>query len=199
MYVGCMIPTAENYDPTASFPGYCRMPIRGCMDPRAVNYRPDATVPDPFPGSPDGCVHLGCTYEDAFNYVSWKTHNDGSCVPKKRGCMDTAASNFKAFFNTDDGSCRLPGCSNPSATNYNANAAFDDGTCASRRRELEERRELQTVGCMDPAALNTCTSSCTHSNSACMFFLRYLWVFWELLLFFFDICLFYRNLSSSRN
>ena len=173
VYVGCTISIAINFDPTATFMGFCVLPIPGCMNSFAANYLPAATVPFPFPGSPDGCVHLGCTVKVAFNYDPTATHNDGGCIPKFEGCTDDAGSNFKDFYNTEDGSCRLPGCADQASNQYNPNAAFDDGcsctnSCGGRRAltGADHRRHLST-GCMDPAALTYDNSHTSHSSDAC--------------------------------
>ena len=169
VYVGCMRTIAHNYNPTATFAGYCQMPVPGCMNTNGVNYNPLATVPFPFPGAPDGCIIPGCTDWMAFNWDWTANVNDGSCLPKFVGCMNPLASNYEVFYNVDKSyACRLPGCVDSTSPNYNANAIFDDGcscagTCASRRRQL------QSTGCRDPEAISYDSTASVHSNDACTY------------------------------
>ena len=53
----------------------------------------------------------------------------GTGVCPVYGCTDTAAVNYDASADTDDGSCDYLGCTNPTATNYDATATIDDGSC----------------------------------------------------------------------
>ena len=99
-YVGCMDPTALNYDPTALYPDTCIPYVYGCTDSTAANYNPLANT------------------------------DDNSCVAYIFGCMDSLALNYNALADTSDGSCcYVQGCTIPTMYNYNPNACFDDGTC----------------------------------------------------------------------
>ena len=73
------------------------MPVPGCMNTNGVNYNPLATVPFPFPGAPDGCIITGCTDFAAFNWDWTANVNDGSCLPKFVGCMNSLASNYEVL------------------------------------------------------------------------------------------------------
>ena len=71
--VGCMNPTASNYNSFATVDdGSCL--IDGCTNSTATNYEPTATVND---GS---CIINGCMSSCAANYNSVATIDDGSCV-----------------------------------------------------------------------------------------------------------------------
>lgn len=54
--LGCMLPSAVNYDPTALQPGLCKFATLGCTDSNYLKYNPEATI------------------------------DDGSCMPKILGC-----------------------------------------------------------------------------------------------------------------
>ena len=154
--VGCLAPTAANYDSAAqrSQVSLCAFERIGCADPAASNYASDTTV-EAAPGeagscayypsvvglldaadeleSPDGgsVVYAGCTIPAAVNFAPAATVDDGSCVLPTAGCADSAALNFAPDVTIDDGSCvplRL-GCLLPSASNFDADATRDDGTC----------------------------------------------------------------------
>jgi hypothetical protein len=85
--IGCMDPTATNYNPLANAPGRCIYGeiIIGCMDPLATNYNPLANSPG------------RCSYG-----------------PPVRGCTDSAANNYNPAATIDDGSCTYgPGPTRP--------------------------------------------------------------------------------------
>lgn len=50
----------------------------------------------------------GCTIEEALNYDSNATINDGSCIVTIPGCMDMEACNYDSEANYDDESCEYP-------------------------------------------------------------------------------------------
>jgi len=54
--LGCMLPSAVNYDPMALQPGLCKFATLGCTDSNYLKYNPEATI------------------------------DDGSCMPKILGC-----------------------------------------------------------------------------------------------------------------
>jgi hypothetical protein len=74
---------------------------------------------------------LGCTDSAAFNYDASANTDDGSCVAVVEGCTNTAAFNYDGSANTDDESCVavVKGCTNTAAFNYDATANTDDGSC----------------------------------------------------------------------
>ena len=76
-------------------------------------------------------VSVGCTDSAAFNYNASANTDDGSCVAVVTGCTDSAAFNYDVSANTDDESCVavVSGCTNTVASNYNASANTDDGSC----------------------------------------------------------------------
>ena len=67
-----------------------------------VNFTPDGGSPTAFQFSftNETC---GCTDENADNYQTGATQDDGSCI--YLGCLDAAACNFDSGANEDDGSC----------------------------------------------------------------------------------------------
>ena len=86
----------------------------------------------------------GCTDPTAFNYQSYATADDGSCIPFIYGCTDpNNTTNYNSLANSDDGSCLYPGCTDITAFNYDASANYDDGSCIA-----------MVKGCTDPLAFN---------------------------------------------
>lgn len=67
-----------------------------------VNYTPDGGSPTAFQFSFTNEM-CGCTDENADNYQTGATQDDGSCI--YLGCVDAAACNFDSGANEDDGSC----------------------------------------------------------------------------------------------
>ena len=98
--VGCIDPTAYNYNPDATEAGECEEFVFGCTDPTMFNFNPEAN-----------------------------TDNDG-CIPYVYGCMDPLALNYDEDANTDNGGCidPVPGCMDLDAYNFNieANVADND-------------------------------------------------------------------------
>ena len=86
----------------------------------------------------------GCTDPTMFNFNSWATFNNGSCVPIIEGCMDANSMLFNPLANTvDPNACAILGCINPAAFNYNPLATADNGSCIP-----------VVLGCTDPLAAN---------------------------------------------
>jgi hypothetical protein len=61
--IGCMDPTALNYNPLATSPGSCNYAIEGCTDSNALNYDPLATIED---GS---CIYATDFPEEGDNFL----------------------------------------------------------------------------------------------------------------------------------
>ena len=166
--LGCIDPTATNYDPAATIDdGSCIYPVPGCTDPLATNYNPIANTDDgscnydilgctdPLATNYNALANIdnssctypisGCTDPTANNYNATATVDDGSCTYDVLGCTDPTANNYDALATVDDGSCTydIPGCTDPLANNYNAAATIDDGTCT-----------YDVPGCTDPTATN---------------------------------------------
>ena len=123
--------------------------------------------------------------------------DSGLCTPWFFGCTSVSvdgvlASNYKAVYTKDDGSCSFPGCNVEGNANFKAVVTFNDGTCeSSRRRRVEEdvdegmmaakkglaaatiaateegRRRRLAAGCLDPAASNYDASASPHDADAC--------------------------------
>ena len=108
--------------------------------------------------------------------------DNGLCTPRHPGCTNSRANNYGAFYNVDDGSCKIGGCqaTDPEAT-YNVPCLCTQ-TCAanSARRALRSdrgdagRRSLQvsaassTDNCLDPSALNY-NANATGDGSDCAY------------------------------
>ncbi len=125
--------------------------ILGCMNENACNYDSSATCDD---GSCGGV--LGCMDNSFCNFNPSATCDNGLCG-STNGCTNTTACNYDPLAVCDDGSCLTNlGCMTASACNYDPSANCDDGSC------------LTTLGCMSPNACNfdpsaTCDDgSCTY-------------------------------------
>jgi hypothetical protein len=74
---------------------------------------------------------LGCTDENAGNYNTEATDDDGSCI--YLGCTNVEACNYDESAAQDDGSCLYPGCTNSNYIEYftqDFEAGCDNGSCA---------------------------------------------------------------------
>ncbi len=159
--LGCMDPSAINYNPRAEKDDGSCMYVWGCTDKTATNYNKDATKDD---GS---CTYeiLGCTDMTATNYNKDATKDDGSCTYEILGCTDKTATNYNKDATKDDGSCtyEILGCTDKTATNYNKDATKDDGSCT-----------YEILGCTDKTAINynkdatKDDGSCTYEILGCM-------------------------------
>jgi hypothetical protein len=155
---GCNDQAADNFNPNATCnDGSCI--YTGCLDELAANYDPNANT------ACSSCCYpviYGCTHPLASNYITPigdvfvdvntpcctlcdNTDNNDCCIFPNLGCIDTAACNFDATANTDDGSCDYScyGCTDPVACNYDPNATIDNGACA-----------YCNYACLNPAAIN---------------------------------------------
>ena len=120
---GCCCPEGCNYPACLSDDndGVCDcLGVVGCVDPSACNYDPTATDPD---GSCDYASCHGCTEEWACNYDANATVDDGSCVfVEDLGCEECVNGEVVFLDEDGDGCCDQKwndfGCSDPSACNY---------------------------------------------------------------------------------
>ena len=136
--IGCPMPRADNYQPTASVFNMSVCRIGGCRDSRATNYNPLATYSS-----------TRCTYRRADGQLtSWP----------RPGCMQPSAPNYdrRATYASDSTPCLVGGCTSTSALNYDPQATFNDGSCAFPRR-----------GCMDTAARNYDSRATYQPPGAC--------------------------------
>jgi hypothetical protein len=159
--LGCMDPTALNYNPLANMPDNCTPVVLGCTNSLAFNYNSLANVDD------SSCVSIiiGCMDTTAFNFnPSANTNDQSSCIPVINGCMDDTMFNYNAAANTDDGTC-IPvvfGCTDQIAFNYDSLANTNNGSCIP-----------VIFGCTDATAFNynplanTNDSSCTSIIYGC--------------------------------
>ena len=99
-----MSPTAINYNPSATLPGECVVPVSGCLDPDALNFYKGANT------DRGNCAYGGCTDSSRPNYDPTATIDDGRCAPLFPGCTNPLADNYNALYNLEDGSCRIAGC-----------------------------------------------------------------------------------------
>ena len=92
--------------------------------------------------------------------LSFKPADDGSCVPKIRGCTDSTAANFRSDANTDDGKCTYTvcGCSVPFALNYNA---LSNSFCGANMMSV---CTFPSPGCMDSTAANYMSDANANSD-----------------------------------
>lgn len=97
--VGCMDPSAFNFDETATDPAECEEVAFGCTDPTMFNYDPVANTNN------GGCIEYiyGCMDPEALNYdEDANTQLEDSCIPAIPGCMDLDAYNFNFDANVAD-------------------------------------------------------------------------------------------------
>ena len=148
----------------------------GCTVPTACNYDESATISDPSLCDFESCIVYGCTTEVACNFDSLATVSDGSCeYVSCQGCTDQTACNFDPNATIENGACLFNdsdadgicddvddciglvdacgicngndstclGCTLPFACNYDPEAVVDDGSC-----------EFICPGCTDVSACN---------------------------------------------
>ena len=63
-------------------------------------------------------VKFGCTDEEATNYDSQASNDDGSCVFRIDGCTDESATNYNPAATDDDGSCTYTDAQEVDETEY---------------------------------------------------------------------------------
>ena len=88
------------------------------------------------------CVQGGCTDSRFEVFDPSATYDDGSCPPALFGCMQSAASNYRALATLEDDSCLYQGCTDSNALNHDPSATLS-GECTG-----------VVSGCIDSVALN---------------------------------------------
>lgn len=152
--VGCLIPSAANFDPLARQSGKCVFSTRGCTSRTAVNYNSDATLEDPN----EPCIEarVGCTVnsesfagvpEDTPGYRNgfFGSPARGVGVISERVYNGPAVLNYDVMANVLD-SCdvAIEGCMDSTAANYDPHATINSGSWCIPA----------VVGCMMPNEFN---------------------------------------------
>jgi len=114
----------------------------------------------------------GCNDSNAYNYNELATYNDGSCVERIYGCLQTWADNYKQHadgtlntnINTDDGSCVGTVCNNTLASG-NYGAGYSTGLI---NNILEYSEQYDTQALIEAASVLV-TELDTSDNSNCQF------------------------------
>ena len=178
---GCVVPTATNYDPSASVHDHsCVYARRGCTDRSKLNYASGATEDD---GScverVHGCTHhratnydpkanvadgscrysastaTGCTSQLASNYDERAVVDDGSCSYAVAGCTDHKALNYLPGA-TVAGACRFAGCTDAGSWRFDATATVDDGSCVHAKVLAEKEAAERAARLRRPADIVGC-------------------------------------------
>jgi hypothetical protein len=157
-HVGCLLPAASNFDPSAKQSGVCKFKSSGCTDPAAVNYNSYATDSD---GScilrVPGCTVKSATYSDVDattpEYKSLEAADSVRWIGvRKEGTVRTDTNtewytsqtviNYDSNANVLSGCVvAIEGCMDKDAVNYNPAATTNTGTwCVPK-----------LTGCMLPA------------------------------------------------
>jgi len=152
--VGCMDPSANNYDSSATVNNGCTY-NSGCMD----DGNRDQTYWDAFYSTIGPAIYPGLNNAGIYplsNYDNTAVVEDGSCV-YPAGCTDSTMFNYDALAVVDDGSCLpiIQGCMDGGPTNYTASLGFGsqgDGITATN---------------YDPQANTPCGSCCTYDINGC--------------------------------
>ncbi|MEN9743951.1 MAG: hypothetical protein RLZZ65_1756 [Bacteroidota bacterium] len=185
MVMGCMDPSACNYNPLANMSsGICILPgspcndnnpntindvidancnctgvllVPGCMNPAACNYNPLANVDN------NSCLFPGNPCNDNNpNTINDSINPDCNCVGELivNGCTDPLSCNYNPLANVDDNSCIFPGaaCDDNNADTFND---VLDANCNCVGTEV-------VMGCMDSSACNFNPLANTNDNS-CIF------------------------------
>ena len=173
--VGCLAPTACNYNADAIYPGECEYPDLGYdCDGNCLSDFDGDGVCDPF-------EVLGCDDPAALNYDPNATQDDGSCIDIVEGCTNADACNYNPDANVDDESCDFEsciGCLSPEACNYDPDATvagecvfpelgYDcDGVCLEDADGDGVCDPFEIAGCTDPEACNY-DEDATDDNGSC--------------------------------
>ena len=193
---GCMDQNAINYNADATDDdGSCAYPdISGCMDPYACNYNSNANQDNNLCFFPDECGSCSGETDGSGTVIDNDLDNDGVCdADEISGCTDQDACDFNSDATDEDGSCTYPevyyncdgvcindtnnnqicdeneisGCQDELACNFNENANVDDGSCyfAQQYYDCDGNclsdvdndgicDQLESVGCTDVSACN---------------------------------------------
>tara|TARA_Y100000994_G_scaffold240330_1_gene234929 strand:- start:7651 stop:14520 length:6870 start_codon:yes stop_codon:yes gene_type:complete len=136
--------------------GMC-MILNACDDPTASNYCP-GLGPDLTQYFQNACEYdqalEGCTCEEAYNYDSNASVDDGTCLVLSGGCNDSSAANYSgdecSTANFIAPNCVYSGCLCSESYNYNPSANLDDGSCV-----------ILSGGCSDATANNYSGDECS--------------------------------------
>ena len=174
--VGCIYPTASNYDDVLTIaeirlasskgapiriasnspnsPMSTTVPARRCWCPVARMMVIWNSTMRPMWQTIPACITLiveGCVYSDAVNYDPSANRDDGSC--QYAGCIDTAYFEYSELASVDDGSCLtllVSGCTNENYIEFDPAANVPDLTaCVTPivpRLHLCGRHELRARG-----------------------------------------------------
>lgn len=166
--IGCLIPSALNWNPYATDEGSCTFQlIQGCMDPTACNFDPSAEE-DMY----SLCFYPSQSFLNCAGECINDADGDGVCDELEIvGCTEVWALNFHPFA-TDEGDCFyqiLQGCMDPVACNYDPAAQDNtyslcfypsqpyldcEGACLNDVDGDGVCDELEIAGCDDYNALN---------------------------------------------
>ena len=101
----------------------------------------------------------------SLNYNPLANINDGSCIARIYGCMDSTSFNYNPLANTDNGTC-IPfvyGCTDPNAFNYDATANTNQVSAT----DLSNPCIPIIYGCTDPTSINY-DSLANTDNGSCV-------------------------------
>ncbi len=146
--LGCMDPTACNYDPTANCDDGSCMSTPICNTDICAG---DTEIIDP--ADPCACIVdvvqvLGCTDPSSDNYDPAANCDDGSCDCIPDGCTDPAACNYDPAATCDDGSCMSAPICNTDICAGDTEIIDPADPCSCIVDEV------QVLGCTNPNASN---------------------------------------------
>jgi len=154
--VGCMIPGASNFDPTALQSSKCVFNTRGCTSTTAVNYNSEASIDD---GSCieklEGCTIAPTPYSGVPDTTpGYRSGFYGSALANVGKVSETtygglAVANYMPGANWLSGCIvAVEGCMDPTSANYDSAATVNSGTWCIPR----------VPGCMMPNAAHAPTN-----------------------------------------